>query len=127
MSITLINRDTLTEKLENHRLGKSHRIFNVTFKRARPSKCGTRKAGDEESLNCMFGVKKHLLQEDGSYREPKHLNQFFNDHKMIGVYAVSRKATIPGAKTQGGIGFRSIRLDTITGITIDGQRYEVRG
>ena len=122
---TVINTETLTNLLTKHRVEKSHRIFNVTFERMRPSKCGQRKAGDRESMNVMFGVRKHLKQEDGTYRAPRNDTNYFAERNLIGVYAVSRKGTIPGAKTQGGIGFRSIRIDTITSVTIDGEKFVV--
>jgi hypothetical protein len=125
MNTTLVTRALAREILATHRAKGNGRIFNVTFKRKNDSRCGKRKAGDVESMNVRHGVTKHLKQADGTMRKPKHGQNYFADRNLIGVYAVSRKATIPGTKSQGGIGFRSIGLETIASMTVDGVHYDI--
>ena len=122
MTITIrMNRQALIAQIKAHQKAGNGRIFSVTYARKNATKCGQRKAGDIETFNGRFAVKKHLKGD----KKPKFTDQDNMDRGLLGVYACSRKPTIKGIKANGGIGYRTINLDSIQSVTIDGVKYKV--
>ncbi len=119
MTTVTASRQHIVAKIKDHMRHGNGRIFSITYARKNASKCGQRPKGAIEVFNGRFAVTKHLKGT------PRFTDADNFDRGLLGVFACSRKPTIKGIKANGGIGYRTIALDSIQKVTIDGVVYKV--
>jgi hypothetical protein len=89
-----------------------NQIFTVSFVRRTTSKDGLRKAGDVETMQARFGVRKHLKGGFLGYNPV--------EKEVIILYKVG--TTAEGAEKTG---YRAIPTDSIVSVKALGEEYEV--
>lgn len=100
--LTMAKTDTLTKKQAEATIRNSNgKIMNVLFVK--------RTTGELREMVCRTGVTKHLKGGPAAYD--------FKEKNLVSVYDMQAEV---------GKGYRSIPLENIRSITIDGTHFKVR-